>query len=108
MPVPARPSLVPPRVAILVLSLGLYVSAFAAPYYTSAWFKQGFQLFLAGLTWFWLPDLTFAWWANVVYWVALGYFGRGQWGPAARCGLVAMGLGLAWALLDSAAVGSPA
>jgi hypothetical protein len=97
-------------VGILALSFGMYLGAFAAPYQKQGWFHCGFgfQVFLAGLLLCWLPHLTFAWWSNVLYWVALRHFSRGRWISAAKWGLVATGLGMAWLLIAPEVVRAPA
>jgi hypothetical protein len=85
----------PFALGVLWLSLAMYGVAFAAPY-DQGW--SGWQIFLVGLLYCWVVHLTFAWWSNVVYWVAVVYFCRGQWSGAARSGLFATALGSAWAL----------
>jgi hypothetical protein len=98
--------LVSVRLSVLVLSLGLYLAAIAAPFAPRGWY--GFQAFLAGLLWFWAPWLTFSWWSNVAYWAALGFYGRREYAPAAGWGLSAAGLGAAFAVAEPRAVGAPA
>jgi hypothetical protein len=65
-------------------------------------------MFLAGLLYFWAFHLTFSWWANLFYLIALGYYCRGNWALAATWALVATGLAMSWALLDPVAINAPA
>ena len=99
-------SLVAVRVAIPVLSVGIYLASFAAPSDYPGW--RGFQLFLAGLLFSWAIHLTFSWWANVLYVIALGYYCRGDQALAARWALVATGLAMSWGLLDPSEFNAPA
>jgi hypothetical protein len=100
-------SLVAVRVAIPVLSVGVYLASFAAPSdYYPGW--RGFHLFLAGLLCCWAIHLTFSWWANVLYAIALGYYFRGDQALAARWALVATGLAMSWGLFDPSEFNAPA
>jgi hypothetical protein len=90
---------------VVWLSVALYVAAFAVPYDIQSY---GFGIFLIGLIWCWAVNLTYSWWANVLYWVALVYFCRGQWPRAAIWGLLAMALGGAFALEEPRTVWAPA
>jgi hypothetical protein len=65
-------------------------------------------MLLAGLLYFWAFHLTFSWWANVFYLIALGYYCRGNWALAATWALVATGLAMSWSLLDPVATNAPA
>jgi hypothetical protein len=94
------------RVAIPVLSIGAYLASLAAPGGSQGWL--GIHLFLAGLLFFWAFHLTFSWWANVLYLIALGYYCRGNWALAAKWALVATGLALSAALLDLSIINAPA
>ena len=89
------------------LSLSLYASAFVAPY-PSQWYSRGILIFWAELFYFWWPLVSFAWWSNVGYWVALAFFCRREWAPAATYGLFSVGLASTWLLLDHAAIQAPA
>jgi hypothetical protein len=100
-------SLVAIRVAIPVLSVGVYLGSFAAPSdFYPGW--RGFQLFLAGLLCCWAIHLTFSWWANVLYVIALGYYCRGDQALAARWALVASGLAMSWGVLNPSEFNAPA
>ena len=99
-------SLVAVRVAIPVLSVGIYLASFAAPSDYPGW--RGFQLFLAGLLFSWAIHLTFSWWANVLYVIALGYYCRGDQALAARWALVATGLAMSWGVLNPSEFNAPA
>src|SRR5260370_20465708 len=103
----AKPSSVSLRMLILALSLGMYVGAFAAPYEPNGWFKNGCQMFLAGLLYFWAIWISFSWWSNVFYWAALVYLFRREWLPAAWWGLLATALAGAWAVVGDHAIGWP-
>ena len=94
------------RVAIPVLSVGVYLASFAAPSDYPGW--RGFQLFLAGLLFSWAIHLTFSWWANVLYVIALGYYCRGDQALAARWALVATGLAMSWGVLNPSEFNAPA
>ena len=106
MPARSRPLLACLRLSIPALSLALYLGSFAAPAGSQGWY--GFHLFLAGLFLFWAPWFAFSWWSNVAYWAALGYYCRRDYPPAAGWGLLAAGLGAAWAVVEPRAVGAPA
>jgi hypothetical protein len=86
------------RRSILVLSVGQYLVAFGSTYDES---NSGVSVFVAGLFWCWLITATFSWWANVLYWIALRYYIRGELLAAAIVGLLAAALGSTWAYLDS-------
>ena len=49
---------------VVWLSVALYVAAFAVPYDIQSY---GFGIFLIGLIWCWAVNLTYSWWANVLY-----------------------------------------
>jgi hypothetical protein len=56
-----------------ITSIGLYAASFIVPDSIANgtnWFL-GTTLFMMGLLYFWLFWLTFAWWANVLFWIAL-------------------------------------
>jgi hypothetical protein len=89
-----------------VLSLGAYLGSLAAPSDYKGWL--GIHWFLAGLLCIWAIHVTFAWWANVLYWIALGYYCRGDQSLAAKWALAAAGLAMSWALLNTSAIRSPA
>jgi hypothetical protein len=105
MPVRSR-SLVAVRIAIPVLSVGAYLGSLAAPSDYPGWL--GIHQFLAGLLFFWALHVTFAWWANVLYWIALGYYCRGDPALATRWALAATGLAMSWALFNRSAITAPA
>jgi hypothetical protein len=86
------------RRSLLVLSVGLYLVAFGAPYDEST---RGASVFVSGLFWCWMIPATFPWWANVLYWIALRYYIRAELFAAAIVGLLAAALGSTWAFLDS-------
>jgi hypothetical protein len=65
-------------------------------------------MFLAGLLCLWAVHMTFAWWANVLYLLALRYYCRGDDQMAARRALTATGLALSWTLLTPHEINSPA
>jgi hypothetical protein len=101
----AEPFVVHFRWWILILSFAMFVVAFGAPYDAST---RGFSMFLAGLFWCWLITATSPWWANVLYWIALRYYFRGEMLAAAIVGLLAAALGSTWAFMDSHAIEAPA
>jgi hypothetical protein len=105
MPVRSR-SLVAVRVAIPVVSVATYLASLAAPGGFERW--RGIHLFLAGLLSFWAMHITFSWWANVLYVIALGYYCRGDWPLAARWALGATGLAMSAALLRLSIMSIPA
>jgi hypothetical protein len=105
MPVRSR-SLVAVRVAIPVLSVGIYLASLAAPGGYQGWI--GFHYFLAGLLFAWAVHLTFSWWANVLFLVALGYYCHGVWALAAKWALVATALAMSGALVDARIINAPA
>jgi hypothetical protein len=65
-------------------------------------------MFLAGLLYFWALHLTFSWWANVLYFIALCYYCRGDKVLAAKWALVATCLAMSWALLNPREMNAPA
>jgi hypothetical protein len=103
MPVHTKRTFAVPRVLILSLSLCLYVGAFAAPFDGSF---EGFKIFFLGLVYCWLIPYTLPWWANVVYWVALGCLGGGKTSTAATCGLSAGALASSYVLREYEMIGS--
>ncbi len=104
---PVRPNpFVAARILIPVVSLSMYAGAFAAPAGSNNW--HGYQLFLLGLIYCWMVQVTFSWWANPGYWIALGYYLRGEHVLAARWGSGATGLALTWALPDPGTFRAPA
>jgi hypothetical protein len=105
MPVRSR-SLVAVRVAVPVLSVGAYLASLAAPGESKGWL--GIHLFLAGLLCVWAIHLTFSWWANVLFVIALGYYCRGNWALAANWALGATGLAISAALLGLDIIYAPA
>jgi hypothetical protein len=105
MPVRSR-SFVAVRVAIPVLSVVIYLASLAAPGGYQGWL--GFHLFLAGLLFSWAIHLTFSWWANVLFAIALGYYCRGVWALAANWALVATALAMSGALVDAHIINAPA
>jgi hypothetical protein len=105
MPVQSR-ALVAVRVAIPVLTVGVYLCSLAAPTDNAGWL--GIHLFLIGLLFCWALHLMFSWWANVFYWIALGYYCRGNWPLAAKWGMVATGLAMSALFLAGMRIKSPA
>jgi hypothetical protein len=83
---------------ILMLSVGMYLSAFAAPFDGSS---KGLAAFWCGLVFCLVVPYTTPWWANVLYWVALGYFCRKRWSAASKWGLSATALGGAFIFLNA-------
>jgi hypothetical protein len=104
MPVQSKRSGVFLPLSILVLSTGTYIGAFAAPYEE---YPSGLAVFTLGLLLCWVPA-GLPWWANVLYWVALGYSCQGKWAPAAKYGLFSVCLAAAWLLVDDQASRVPA
>jgi hypothetical protein len=89
-----------------VLSVGAYLASLAAPGESQGWL--GIHLFLAGLLFIWAMHLTFSWWANVLFVIALGYYCRGNWALAAKWALGATGLAMSAALLGLRIIYAPA
>jgi hypothetical protein len=65
-------------------------------------------MFLAGLLCFWAVHLTFSWWANVLYLLALCHYCRRHEELAARWALAATGLALSWTLYNPHETTAPA
>ena len=88
------------RTLIVVLSLGLYLVSFAAPFDGNC---AGLGVFWVGMLFCWYVFYTLSWWANVLYWVALAYFFAKRWSAAAKWGLSAAALGGAFIFWDARA-----
>src|SRR5262245_33624358 len=103
---PPHPQSAPPslRFVVSLISVGLYLGSMVAPYDGPS--SYGFGLFFVGLVFCWMVHATFAWWANVLFVVALGYFCAGRWSAAAKWGWSATALALTWLLLKPEAITS--